>query len=562
MAVMTADTLAECEAIWQVTEERERERAAARLEPPDTTVYDGEMRLQGWLDAEYLGDFEWKDNDTGAGITEIPWDHYVAQWIWDEWGRLKRGEKRVVVIVVECRNGARWSGRLESCSAEKRVDGTKCLTVQWLSDYETVRWYTVWSNAALPSALQFPRVFLLAGGARWCLLTALHLQVMRAEQNWWNLPDDVLDPASWVPASVEKWSVVVKPHSFLDDLDDGILWALLASRFKNWHNIATPILEDAELSVVWRRYMPNLGDAQPIPGLTLRPGALVVDIVDRSGVFGQGTSNGGTLWDGLVRTVARFVGDFIDPVVSEVADIDEPTYKIPGLLGTSKTTPYVVWLEGDETGIQSSKLTRWPSKGKQVVVGGHSMYGVNEAISASVQLAFDLLSAALFVPALGGSADSLLRPLYSDTVLSWMNVKSLERSQNDGWAGYFEYFQDGADRAFTLESLLVLRAGFMATRTRFGAEVNVNDGGPWILGDRGKGHCWVGDRVGFGLVGDRTGRIHVDRIRSVRLRYSDSEPLSWIPTIGDTSADKDPAVRAIERLEHVFASLHDLGVFG
>ncbi|MBW0270786.1 hypothetical protein ATM97_07135 [Nocardia sp. MH4] len=562
MAVMSAELLAECEAIWEVTEERDRQRAAQRLEVPDVMVYDGEFNMQGWLDAAYLGDFEWKDNDTGAGITELPWDHYLAQWMWDEHGRIARGEKRQVHIVVECRNGARWSGRLDSVSPEKREDGSEVLVVEWLSDYETVKWYTVWSNAALPSIFQFPRVFMLAGGARWCLLTALHLQVMREQQNWWNLPDDPLDPGSWVPADVSQWSVVVKPHSFLDDLEDGILWSLLSSRFKNWHDIAKPILADAELSVVWRRYMPDLGDEQPIPGMTLRPGALVIDIVDRSGFYNQGTANGGTLWDGLTRTLAQFVGGFIDPVVEEVADIDEPTYKIPGLISTAKTTPYVVWLEGEETGIQSSKNKRWPSKGVQVVVGGQSMYGVNEAISATVQLAFDLLSAALFIPALGGSADALLAPLYTGTVLAWMNVKSLARSTTDGWAGYFEYFQDGADRAFTIESLLVLRAGFWATRTKFGVEVNVADGSPWVIGDQGKGHCWLGDRVGFGLLGDRTGRIHVDRIKSIRLRYSDSEPLSWVPVIGDTSDDKDPAVRAIEKLEGVFSALHDLGVFG
>ncbi|MFD3748323.1 phage tail protein [Nocardia sp. NPDC058633] len=559
---MTDDTLAECLAIWEITEERERQRQAQRLEPPDTTIYDGDFNMIGWLDAEYLGDFEWVENDTGAGQTEIPWSHYIAQWIWDEHGRLQRGEKRDVHIVVECRNGARWSGKLDSCSPEKRDDGTKTLAVQWLSDYETLKWYTVWSNAALPSIFQFPRVFLLAGGARWCLLTALHLQVMREQQNWWSLPDDPLDPSSWVPASVSDWSVVVKPHSFLDDLEDGISWALLSSRFKQWHNLAGPILEDAELSVVWRRYLPHLGDEQPIPGQTLRPGALVIDIADKSGYYSQGTSNGGSLWDGLVRTVASFVGDFIDPVVEEIADIDEPLYKIPGFFTTTKTTPYCVWLEGEETGIQSSKLTRWPSKGVQVLCGGQSMYGVNEAISASIQLAFDLLSAALFIPAVGGSVDTLLAPLYTGTVLAWMNVKSIERASNSGWAAYFEYFQDGADRAFTLESLLVLRAGFWATRTRFAAEVNVADGSPWVIGDQGLGHCWLGDRVGFGLLGDRTGRIHVDRIRSIRLRYSDSEPMSWIPIIGDNSADKDPAVRAIERLEGAFSALHDLGVFG
>ncbi|WP_280336589.1 phage tail protein [Nocardia wallacei] len=555
---MTADLLDECEAIWQTTEQHEREREMARNAPPETRVWDGDWRLQGWLDAAYLGDYEWVDNDTGPGQTELPWDHYAAQWIWDEWGRIQRGEKRNVHITVDTATGGRWSGRLEHVSAEEREDGSTVLVIDWLSDFETLKWYTVWSNSFLPSALQFPRLFMLAGGARWCLLTALHLQIMREQQNWWSLSDDPLSGAGWVPSDISNWSVVVKPHSFIDDLNDGITWSLLISTFKNWFDLAAPVLDDAELSVVWRRYLAT-DDEQPIPGQTLRHGCLVIDIVDKSGYY-TGTSNGGTLWDGLVRAVAQFAAGYIDTTEEEVANIDEPFYRTPGVFGTVKSTPYVVWLRGRETGIQSSKFTRTPAKGVQVVVGGHSAYGVNEGIDAALQMAGDLIAAALFVPPVGGALAALTAPLWTDVVLAWMNVKSLERAQNSGWSRYFEYFQDGADRAFTIQALLVLRQGFWATRNQVVVEATVNNGSPWVLGDQGKGHAWIGDRVGFGILGDPTGRIHVDRIKRIRMRYSADEPVEYIPTIGDGNAKKDPAIRSTEKLAAALGTIHDLTV--
>ncbi|MEU1526350.1 phage tail protein [Nocardia rhamnosiphila] len=560
---MTADTLAECEAIWAETEKHERRRQANRLAEPETRLWDGDWNMQGWLSGEYLADFEWVDNDTGAGVTEIPWDSWAAQWIWDEWGRLERGEKRNVHITVDTANGARWSGRLEDVSPEKREDGSRVLVVNWLSDYETLKWYTVWSNAYLPAIFQWPRVFCLAGGARWTLLMALFMQIQRDELGrgglLWALPDDPLDPSTWGGSlDMSDWSVVVKPHSFMDDLEDGILWSILMSRFKNWHDLAKPILEDAELSVQWRRYLP--GDPDPIPGKTLRHGALVIDIVDKSGYY-IGTSNGGTLWDGLARTVAQFASDFIDSTLDLAADVDVAEYRVPGLFLTDRRKPYVVWLEGEETGIQRSKITRKPAKAVQVTVGGHSMTGVNEALEVAINMAGDLIAAAILVPPIGGALAAAVMPIMRDTILAWMAVKSIQRAQHAGWSRYFEWFQDGADRAYTLQSLLVLRAGFWATGSKFSAKVDVNDGSPWVLGDQGKGHCWVGDRVGFGLLGDRTGRIHVDRIKKIRMRYSDTEPLSFIPTIGDDSAQKDPAQRAMEKLEGVLSGLHDLGVY-
>lgn len=556
-----ATLLERCEAIWEATRQEERREALRRAEPPWTRLWDGEGHWQGEVSAEYLGRFEWIDNDSGSGLLEIPFDHYTARWIWDEKGRMDRGEKRNVLVTVD-KDGARWSGLMEDCSVEKRDDGSVVLVVRFLHDIEMLKWYDVPPAPFMPiNLIQFPRVFMLAGGARWCLLLTLFLQVMREQTSLWQLPDDPLNPASWTSGlNMSNWSVVVAPHSFMSDLQDGILWSFVGSRFKNYFDLAKPIVEDAELSFQVRRYLD--GDPPPWPGANLRNGCLVVDLVDKSGYY-TGTSNGGNLWDGLQRTVANFASDFIDTTESAISDTDMPSdYSVPGLKRTDKRAPYVFYPEGEETGIQTSKFTRINGKGIQINAGGSSMPGVDEAIRASIQMVGDLTAMIPGAPPLGGAADALVSPMFMGTVLAWHSVKSPARAQNSGWIRKYEYFQSGGDKAYTLSALMVIREGFYATRSRFAHELSIADGSPWLVGDQGLGHFFIGDRIGAGVVGDWTGTMHVDRVRSLTLAWDRDNAADWMPVIGDNSALKDPAQRAMERLEGVLSSIQQLGVFG
>lgn len=548
-----------CEEIWRATLEQERREQIARLQPPLIRVWDGAWNWQGEIAAEYAGKFTWVSNDTGAGEIELPFDHYVARWVWDERGRMERGEYRNVHITVD-KDGARWGGRLEECTVDKREDGSVVLVLRFLHDYENLKWYQVPPAPFLPiNLIQFPRVFMLAGGARWALLTTLFFQIMREQTSMWSLPDDPLAGNSYNTLDQSNWSVVVKPHSFMDDMNDGILWAFVASRFQTWHDIAKPILEDAELSVVCRRYLE--GDEPPWPGANLRHGCLVVDIVDKSGYY-LGTSNGGTIWDGLRQTVANFASDFIDTTESLINDTDIPSeYYTPHWMGTKKRLPVVQYWEGEETGIQSSKFHRIPTKGVQVNCGGKSMPGVNELISAAIQTIGDLTAMIPFTPPLGGAADALLQPLYTDTILAWHSIKSVQRANNSGWSRYYEYFQVGANRAYTLSALMVLRAGFWATRGRFAHELTVADGAPWLIGDNGQGHFFLDDRIGAVIAGDWTGQVYVDRVRELTLSWNRESAAEWMPVIGDKSALKDPAERAMEKIEHMLSMISALGVF-
>lgn len=172
----------------------------------------------------------------------------------------------------------------------------------------------------------------------------------------------------------------------------------------------------------------------------------------------------------------------------------------------------------------------------------------------------DLWGNVLLIGGLGGSIDQLLKPLYEDTILAWWAKKSQQRAQNSGWSRYFEYFQDGANKAYTIASLLVLRAGFWATRTVLANEMKVSDGA-YCVGGPGYGHYFLDDRIGFSLENDPTGRIWMDRARKIELKWTSDTYPEWVPTIGDPRNLQDPAQRALGKIETLVAGLRDLGAY-
>src|SRR5215472_10172838 len=148
---------------------------------------------------------------------------------------------------------------------------------------------------------------------------ALILQIFRDHNPLITLPDDPLQLSAWfTDLDMSTWSVVVAPTGFFEAMASGIVWTILISRMGNWHDACHTTLEDAELSVTCTRYLQ--GDPPPWPGANLRYGTLVIDVVDKSGVH-IGTSNGGTIFDGLLRTVAEFTEDFVDSTLEVAADV-------------------------------------------------------------------------------------------------------------------------------------------------------------------------------------------------------------------------------------------------
>jgi hypothetical protein len=344
-------------------------------------------------------------------------------------------------------------------------------------------------------------------------------------------------------------------------MQSGVVWALPISRWATWHDMAHQILEDSEMSVTCTRYLP--GDPLPWTGANLRYGCLVIDLVDKSGVL-TGTAHGGTVFSGLQRTIIQFGEDFVDG--TEVLATDTtvpPQYYESHSKFTLKQLPYVVYREELNSPVQSSAWINSPAKGVQVNAGGHSAPGVNEAISATIQAGFDLLGGLIMLSSLGSTVDTLLKPLYEDVILAWWSLKSSSRAQHSGWERLFEYFQQGANKAYTIASLMVLRAGFWSTKTTVSWKIQVTDGLPFLIGDRGLGHYFLDDRIGIVIAGDPTGAIQMDRARKLELAWDNEEQLGaeWQITVGDDRIFQDPAQKAWGKIEAIVAGLRDLGVY-
>lgn len=149
-----ASLATQCDQIWNFTRELRRVEDSLRKDQPLIRYWDAEWELQHIGGIEYRASFTWISNDTGPGQVEIPFDSPLAQWIHDQDGRIERGEGRNVCITVDyC--GARWSGLMDKYAVEQREDGDVVLVVDWMHDYEHLKWYAVWSNPFLiPSHFQ------------------------------------------------------------------------------------------------------------------------------------------------------------------------------------------------------------------------------------------------------------------------------------------------------------------------------------------------------------------------------------------------------------------------
>ena len=376
---------------------------------------------------------------------------------------------------------------------------------------------------------------------------------MRLESSLWTLPDNPLDGSQWSNFNQSTWWNVVKPSSGVDNS----LPAIVHSRMKTMFDTGKKIVADSQLSWQCRRYLP--GDPPPWPGANLRYGCLVWDLVDKSG-FNTGTAFRGNIFDGIIREFLNIHGDGITETVEQVDDPNVPgTYPTPLVRGTTPANPGVVFWESEMSGIQSSEYSQKPAGAVGSVAGGHSMPGVNELISATVNMVGDLTAMIPGVPPLGGIADALLKPLYTDVFLAFGKIKSSSRARRSGGAHYHEEFAEGADKAYTLGYLIAQRAQMWKTREVRSCTLKVADGAPWTVGDYGGGDFFLGDRVGFNVIGMPVGVVYVEQVSELTLSWDRDTAPTWDVTIGQR-AGTDPVLDLYESIQEIFSITQELGI--
>lgn len=552
---------------------------------PGIMLYDGDWVYRGTVYGELGGGVHQIVNETGNISLRLPIDlddrrgTWAAFWALDEEAR---GTSNIHIRVETM--GARICGRMKSKNGVRVVrgpDGDEVI-IEFLDDIEELKHVHTAGNPFLPiSLIQQPKAWMLYMQADHGILLTMVANLLRLKLTNISITTllKLLDPDNWnIPDLIDIFlniwqqsQIVVKPWKIGDSVAP--LALVVGSIRTSIFDVAAPILEDAELQWDVRRWFK--GDPEPWPGAgtNWRSGTLFVGIEDKS-AFRKGTSIGGNLLTGLTRTVAgvlsNYVEDSYDLFTGET--IDETGYRLPGKLGTLAEHPYVVYRDGDITGIQTSEFARSPGGAGRITVGGQSMPGVNELIRAAINYGGDVLGDNLSavisfgvgfnvsVGSLGGALNAFLEPIYKDSILAFMSVPLLLRTSRQGWGHYLETTSTNVTQAFTASSIMDLRRRRRETDPDTSFTLTVANASPWLIGDNGFGHWWLGDRVG-GTSKYLMPRVFVRRCRELDIAWEGGNGIEIEATFGDTRSEKDAIERLAELTAKAMSGFQQIGLW-
>ncbi|UYL86954.1 minor tail protein [Mycobacterium phage BABullseye] len=584
-------TESDAEALWAKINKRRWDREQARLKPAEVELRDGDFRLRGLVAGERLLEWEFIENETGTATLQLSLSHYLAKWAMNHRGRAKRN----VIIVIE-KQGARWSGMMDHYRVVKTDSGDEYLEIVFLHDFEQTKHIRVWCNPFLRPELQFPKIWIIFGPAKWCLLVTLFVNLLRLETSLWTLPDDPTDINEWMGPSFNpaNWRNIVKPFPFLADNSP---ITMVFSRFGKFYDVAKQILDDHQLTLTCRRYIKErdphpFDDLKGIWGLDpiedllqlipLRDGCVVWDIEDNSG-WGSQTAFGGSWLTGFIRAIAVLGSDGqVEGVDVFTGDYTYPgEYYNPLFLGTSPRAPWVVFEEGPLTGIKSSEFSYYEATDTSFLAGGQSAPGINEAIATGINVGGDFLTSLINqalgglvdLPPLGGTLNSILEPLYKDTVGAFMEIPTLRAASislpiaglEDVKTGlgdfhYYENMVDSVMKAFTLSAFAAVAAEIHKTRARTAHTLKVSDAAPYIFAPKPYGHCWIGDRVGTSVLGYPVeDQLFVERIKKLKFSQGTDGPKPLEIEIGYREPN-NPALHILDEVRRFNGAMGQAGL--
>jgi hypothetical protein len=597
---MSLTSLADHQRVWDSCAAWKADREAKRLAPPVIRFWDGDYNLRGQVAGERKGTFEFIENDVGTASIELPLEHYLSKWVMDHKGRTKRN----IHMTID-KQGARWSGCMDSYRVVRDKKGQAFIELTFKHDLEQAKHILCWANPFLRPEFQFPKLWIIFGPAKWCLLTTLFVNLLRLETSLWTLPDNPLDISEWMGPSFwpGTWRNMVKPSPLLNDNSN---LTVVFSRFKPFYDVAKTVLEDAQLSLTCRRYL-STDDPHPFTSdslsgwfknvlpedlftlIPIRHGCLIWDIVDRSG-WGEETTFGGSVLTGLIRSVVTFTSDGLTEGVNVFSG--DPTYPgeyyIPDFFGTLPKAPWVVYEEGFYSGIDESEFIYYEATDTSVVMGGKSAPGINEGISTGINIAGDFLTSlinstlapagavggAIDMPPLGGVMDAVAKIFYEDVVAAFMEFPSLRAAEINlpmvglenvltglGDFHYFEGWAEGADRAFTISALAAARSKFWKTRAHHSHTIKVSDAAPYYIGDNGEGDFWLGDRVATTVLGyPAPDTLFVERVNKIKYSWDSNGPTGWVLDVGYREP-ADPVIKSFEMIRDINGAISQLGVW-
>lgn len=563
---MTVATHAEIHAGAQARRDAiEAMRRARPLPRLWTNRADGEpgLQLMGIARDSIAGEFPWKKNQFGTtGTLRLRLDHHLAKWIIsipDD-----PDAKKNVVITVDTYNGkVRWSGLLKYFKAVKK-NGLWYLDITFIDDLQYMQFMLGAPNPILPIPIfQWPRVLPIFGPAKWAISMMILLNLIRLEGNLWTLPDDPFAVGSWGGLfDWSSWQVLIKANPI--DLDDSSVWTLIATRMNRMDQVIENALDDAQLTMRYRRIITIDGETSDVPGVPeVANGCLVLEVVDTSGYYSpDGTATGGGLVGGFIRTIQGFASGFVEDVQSFVGDAESwpASYYDADYLGPGDPTrTWIVIRDSKYSNVETSEWTWGPATAVRAIVGGD-----NPLVDQLVRLTIESIGALIgyFLLAgfsgLGSIVADVIMPFLVGTIFAWLEWQNHSRAHNLGWVHLWEVFGQGAENnAWSLGAIVALRGAFLATKSQASHVMSLGSGGRFLPGLM----FMPGDRIGSTFE-QATSTIRVDQVEDVTLSwdYGADKPHEFTAQIGRAEAAMTLAERQTRQLSFALSVLQNIGV--
>ncbi|AWY06520.1 minor tail protein [Gordonia phage Trine] len=523
--------------VRQVILKRKQEDREDRLKRPVVCIRDEYWDPVCYLRGELSASFEEIANDTGEGEITIPASHLLTEWLLDPARRL-----RDVHITVDT-TYKRWGGKADYIRKITKSGELAAVQVHFLHDYNRAKKITCFANPAFPAEIQTPKAMPWAGPSVTGITTYGITNNARINLGLWEIPANIFDPGQWVAGwNASDWWTQFVP---INPLTDTSKWTVMSSRFANFHDLVKPTLADAQVHLEVTRWFP--GEPWPMPDFVSPPDHSVrlFKAVDKSGYAGPT----GTLVDGLLNLVGTTAEDYINELITLAARPNVPEYKLPKWFGTHQDAPFVVFPEGKYSRTASTETTIHKAMAYAMVTGGKSPQWVNSAAKLAANAALGYLGAAIGNPGLAlGVFDFLLE----DVLLAFHRTSNTMLKNQMGPDADPEAWVQGPGVGFTLSTLQAIRTGFWDNRGYTAYKAEIEDGAPWRVGK----HFDLGDRVAF----DIGGQLYVDNVRSLKIAWDRSTPPVWEISVGDDTAEEEPAAKLMRYKEQIFTLLQQQGV--
>lgn len=563
MTMLTHEEIhAGCQARREELDAMRRARPLPRLW---TNKPDGSpgLVLMGVAKDSMAGEFPWRRNQFGtAGTLRLRMDHHLARWlisIPDD----PEAKKNVVITVDHYGGAVRWSGILKYFKAVKK-GGIWYLDVVFIDDLQYMQFMLGAPNPLLPIPIfQFPRVLPLFGPAKWAISMMILLNLIRLEGNLWTMPDDPFAAGSWGGLfDWSGWQVLIKANPI--DLDDSSMWTLIATRMNRMDQIIENALDDAQLTMRYRRILTVDGETSDVPGVPeVANGALVLEVVDTSGYYSpDGTATGGGLAGGFSRTIQAFASGFVEDIQTLTGDAQswpasyyDPTYLGPG----DPTRTWIVIRDSKYSSVETSEWTWGPATAVSAIVGGD-----NPLVDQLTQLTIESIGALIGYFLLGGFSGlgsivaEVIMPFLVGTIFAWLEWHNHSRGHALGWVHLWEVFGQGAENnAWSLGAIVALRGAFLATKSQAAHVMSMGSGGRFLPGLM----FMPGDRIGSTFE-QATSTIRVDQCEEVVLAwdYSADKPHEYSAQIGQAQAAMSLAERQQRQISLALNVLANIGV--